>query len=351
MTHQITFAPSGHHCPAADSDTILQAALNAGFLLPYNCRNGTCGACKGKLLSGQVDPGKTTASVLLPAEIDAGEVLFCCAKPLTDITVQSRDFQATNDIQVKRLPCRVARLYKAAPDVMVLVLELPHGKRLPFLAGQHIDILLSDGSRRAFSIASAPHEEDALELHIRHVPGGRFTGHVFTDMRVRDPLRIEGPHGNFFLRESSASAATEPPAPLILVAGGTGFAPLKSMLLHAIHQGLTRPIWLYWGARQPQGLYMHELAQEWADHHPNIRYVPVVSDPSPQYPWTGRTGPVHQAVLEDWPDLSACEVYVCGSDPMKAAAWQALAPRGLRASHFYGGDFSETLADATCVVS
>lgn len=317
---------------AEEGASILQAALDAGYLLPYNCRNGTCGACKGRLLEGQVDPGRTIDSVLLPAEREAGDILFCCAKPLGDVTIRCREFEAPGEIKVKQLQCRVHRLFVAAPEVMIVQLELAVGKRLQFLAGQYIDILLPDGRRRAFSLANAPHDDDYLELHIRRIPGGQFTGHVFDAMRVRDQLRIEGPHGNFYLH---GSAADDPQRPIIMVAGGTGFAPVKSMVEHAIHRQLRRPIHIYWGARRPDGLYLHDLAQRWAEAHDNIRYIPVISEPQAGDGWQGRSGMVHQAVLEDWPDLSVADVYLCGSEQMTIAARQEFAHRGLSEGHLY----------------
>jgi CDP-4-dehydro-6-deoxyglucose reductase len=332
MSFQITIAPSGHQCKAESGETVLEAALNAGYLLPYNCRNGTCGACKGKVLEGRVDHGKAMESVLLPTERDAGEVLFCCATPLTNLTIECREFEAPGEIKVKRLASRVRRMYVAAPDVMVLQLELAASKRLQFLAGQYIDILLDDGRRRAFSLANAPHDDEVLELHIRRIAGGEFTGHVFEGLRLRDQLRIEGPHGNFYLHDAIDG---DPLRPIIMIAGGTGFAPIKSMVQHAIYRNLKRPIYVYWGARRPDGLYMHELALEWARDHGNIHYIPVISEPQPEDDWQGRVGMVHQAVLDDWPDLSVSDVYLCGSEQMTVAARQDFAKRGLPEGHLY----------------
>ena len=324
---------------AKDGESVLEAALNAGYLLPYNCRNGTCGACKGKILEGSVDHGKATDSVLLPAERDAGEVLFCCATPMTDLTIQCREFEAPGEIKVKQLTSRVRRMYVAAPDVMVIQLELAASKRLQFLAGQYIDILLDDGRRRAFSLANAPHDDEVLELHIRRMPGGEFTGYVFNELRQRDVLRIDGPHGNFYLHDATVG---NPLQPIIMIAGGTGFAPVKSMVENAIHRGLKRPITIYWGSRRPEGLYMHDLAAEWAMQYPHIRYVPVISEPQPSDNWPGRTGMVHQAVLEDFPDLSGSDVYLCGSEQMTLAARQDFVRGGLPEDHLHCDVFCAT---------
>ncbi len=332
MAFDIKISPSGHHCQSQDGETVLEAALNAGFLLPYNCRNGTCGACKGKVLSGKIDPGRAMDSVLLPSEREAGEALFCCATPLSDLTIECREFEAPGEIKVKQLLSKVKRMYVAAPDVMVVQLELAASKRLQFLAGQYVDILLDDGQRRAFSLATAPHDDEILELHIRRMPGGQFTGHVFEELRVRDSLKIEGPFGNFYLRETSEA---KPDQPIIMIAGGTGFAPVKSMVEHAIHRKLQRSITIYWGARNADGLYMHDLALDWAAEHENIRYIPVVSEPGAGDDWRGRTGMVHQAVLDDFADLSGSDVYLCGSEQMTIAARRDFVKRGLPETHLY----------------
>lgn len=337
MPNKITVSPSGQACVANDGQTILEASLSAGFLLPYSCRNGTCGVCKGKLLEGRVESGKSTESVLLPAEREAGMILFCCAKPLTDVTIACRDFDVPGDIRVKRLLCRVRRTYLAAPDVMVVRLELAPGKRLQFVAGQYIEIMLDDGQRRAFSIANAPHEEDVLELHIQRRPGGVFTSHVFDGLSCGECLRIEGPYGNFRLDATIGGGAG---APLIMVAGGTGFAPVKSIVEDTLRRQLVRPIFIYWGARRPEGLYMHELALEWAARHAHIQYVPVLSAPLAQDAWQGRTGAVHQAVTADHPDLSAADIYLCGSEKLIAASRAAFLLQGARNGRIHSDVFS-----------
>lgn len=346
MSKIITISPSGHSCEARTGETILQAALNAGFMLPYNCRNGSCGTCKGKVLQGEIDRGNAVESTLLPAELAEGQALFCCAMPLTDVTIECREFEAPGEYKVKRLMARVRRMYEAAPDVMVIQLELPANKRLQYLAGQYIDILMPNGNRRAFSLANAPFDDDFLELHIQRMPGGKFTEYVFNGLRQRDQLRIEGPHGNFYLRDSPVGG---PKHPVIMVAGGTGFAPVKAMVEQAIHRDLKRTIFVYWGARKPVGLYMHDLALEWASQHVNIRYIPVISDPLPQDNWQGRTGLVHQAVLADCPVLQARDVYLCGSEQMTSAARFDFLQSGLAAEHLYCDVFSAA-HDATLSV-
>jgi CDP-4-dehydro-6-deoxyglucose reductase len=332
VTHSVTLKPSGHQFSVAADATILEAALDAGINLPYGCKNGACGTCKGKVLAGQVDLGIAQDNALPADERVAGMALFCCAKPLTDVTLEVREVNAARDIPVKTLPCRVQQLERVADDVMVIRLKLPTNERMQFLAGQYIEFLLADGKRRAFSLASPPHADDLLDLHIRHVPGGNFTDHVFHKMKVKDILRIEGPLGSFFLREDSTK-------PIILLAGGTGFAPLKGLIEHALHIGIQRPMQLYWGAKNRAGLYLNALAEKWAAEN-GIAYTPVLSEPAAGDPWSGRTGLVHEAVLADHPDLSAYQVYACGAPVMCEAALKDFAAHGLPPEEFFADVFS-----------
>jgi CDP-4-dehydro-6-deoxyglucose reductase len=232
----------------------------------------------------------------------------------------------------------VQRLEKVADDVMIVGLKLPANERLQFLAGQYIDFLLKGGERRSFSMANAPHADELLELHIRQVAGGSFTEHVFGKMKERDILRLEGPLGSFFLREDSAK-------PIVLVASGTGFAPIKSIIESSVHRQVTRPMVLYWGARRPKDLYLNALAEKWAREQPNFRYVPVISEARPEDAWTGRTGFVHRAVMEDLPDLSAHQVYACGVPIMvDSARRDFIAQCKLPEDEFYADSFT-TAAD------
>jgi CDP-4-dehydro-6-deoxyglucose reductase len=304
--HKVTVQPSGHSFGVEEGEAVLTAALRQDLVLPYGCRNGACGSCKGKILEGEVDYGVYQKKALTDDEKAQGKALFCQAKPLTDLVVEARTISAAKDIQVKMLPCRVQKLERLTDDVMVLHLRLPANERLQFLAGQYIEFLLKDGSRRSFSMGNAPHDDEFVQLHVRHVAGGQFTDHVFAKMKERDILRLEGPLGTFFLREDSAK-------PIVFVASGTGFAPIKSIIEHALRKGVARPMVLYWGGRRPKDLYMNELPQKWAAEQPQqFKYVPVVSDAMPSDDWNGRTGFVHRAVMEDFPDLSGHQVYACG---------------------------------------
>ena len=313
MSHQITVEPSGRQFAAEPGETILDAALRQGFTMPYGCKDGACGSCKGKVLAGSVDHGKAQAHALKDEEKAAGLTLFCCARPQSDLTLECKQLTSGADIPVKTLPARIEKLERLAPDVIEMHLRLPAAERLQFLAGQYIDILLKDGRRRSFSLANAPHDDAFLQLHIRHVPGGVFTDQVFSTMKLRDILRFNGPHGGFYLREDS-------PKPMILLAGGTGFAPIKAIVEHAIAEQCQRPMVIYWGAKARADLYQNSLPERWAAEIPNIRYVPVLSEPAAADQWNGRTGLVHHAVMADFPDLSGHQVYACGAPPMIDAA-------------------------------
>ena len=334
MPFQTVIQPSNHSFPIEKNETILEAALQHGFVLPYSCRDGVCGVCKGKVLQGQVDLGKYQADVLTDAEKAVGMALFCCAKPLSDLVIECREVSAVKDIPVKTLPCRVEKMEKLAPDVMVISLKLPTNERLQFLAGQYIDVLLKDQKPRSFSLANAPHDDSRLELHIRNIEGGVFTQHVFNEMKERDLLRFKGPLGTFFLREDSDK-------PIIFVASGTGFAPIKAIIEHALYIGVKRPMHFYWGARKLADLYMLDMARQW--ERSGVKFTPVLSEALPQDAWQGRSGFVHQAVLEDYSDLSGYEVYACGAPVVVEAAHRDFtAQRKLPNEAFFSDAFTFT---------
>jgi CDP-4-dehydro-6-deoxyglucose reductase len=305
---KVKVQPSGHEFDVEEGESVLSAALRQNLVLPYGCRNGACGSCKGRIVEGRVDYGVYQRKALTEEEKAQGKALFCQAKPLTELVIEARTIGAARDIPIRTLPCRVQKMERLADDVMVLHLRLPANERLQFLAGQYIEFLLKGGARRSFSMGNAPHDDELIQLHVRHVAGGQFTDHVFGKMKERDILRLEGPLGTFFLREDSAK-------PIVFVASGTGFAPIKSIIEHALHKGVTRPMVLYWGGRRAKDLYMDALARQWP-----IQYVPVISDALPEDNWSGRTGFVHRAVMQDFPDLSGHQVYACGVPVMVDAA-------------------------------
>lgn len=333
MPFQVTIQPSGHQFSVQDDETILEAALREGFALPYGCRNGACGTCKGKVLAGRLDHGTYSPNALKDEEKSQGRALFCRAKPLSDLSIEVKEVGAARDIMVKTLPCRVEKLERLADDVMRVKIKLPANERLQFLAGQYIDFQLKDGRARSYSLANPPHDDALLELHIRHVPGGLFSEQVFSTMKERDILRLKGPLGSFFMREDSDK-------PMIFVAGGTGFAPVKAMLEHAFATHMDRQMVLYWGARALKDLYLAELPQRWLAEQPNFSFIPVLSAPRPDDCWQGRTGLVHEAVLADFGDLSGYQVYACGAPVMVDSARDSFVKtRGLPEDEFFADSF------------
>lgn len=322
MVFQVKLCKSGNEFSVGESETVLDAALKNGFIIPYSCRSGSCGSCKSRIVSGLIDYGDYEGDVLTDSDHANGFALLCQARPLEDLVVDAREVPVSQEIEIKMLPCRVSRLEKLNHDVMLVVLKLPQNKQFSYLAGQYIDILLRDGRRRSFSLAGAPAEGGDLELHIRQVPGGFFTNQVFSSMKERDLLRFQGPLGTFFLRQDSEK-------PVILVAGGTGFAPVKAIVEAAIENRVDRPIHLFWGARTERDLYMDELPRQWSEAHRHIDYTPVLSEEGDASEWAGKTGWVHEAILEMYPDLSAYEVYMSGPPPMIDAGSTAFLRHGL----------------------
>jgi CDP-4-dehydro-6-deoxyglucose reductase len=336
MSYRITIKPSNHAFDAQPDDTVLEAALREGYVLAYSCRNGACGTCKGKVLEGTVDYGVYQADTLQETDRQQGLALFCQAKPLSDLTIECREISAVKDIQVRTLPCRVQAMERLAADVMRIQLKLPANERLQFLAGQYIDILMRGGMRRSLSMANSPEDDAVLELHLRNY-GGPFSDYVFNKMKEKEILRFEGPLGTFFLRDQSAK-------PIIFVASGTGFAPIKAMIQHALQKGITRPMTLYWGGRRRADLYLNDLAETWARDY-GVTYVPVLSEAQPEDQWTGRTGFVHLAVMEDFPDMTGYQVYACGVPLMVEAAHKDFMSRcNLPEDEFYSDAFTPAVA-------
>jgi CDP-4-dehydro-6-deoxyglucose reductase len=313
MAFTVTIRQSGKQFQVEPDEPVLHAALRQNVGLPYGCKNGACGSCKGTLVSGEIQQRAHSASALSNDEKTRGMALFCCSTAQSDLEIDIREIAGAGDVQVKKLPCRVNAIERKADDVVVLKLQLPANERLQYYAGQYLEFILKDGKRRSYSMATPPHHEGPIELHIRRMPGGVFTDHVFDAMKERDILRFEGPLGTFFLRDDSEK-------PIVLLASGTGFAPIKAIIEHAVFKNLNRPMTLYWGGRRKQDLYMMDLAEQWAKDVPNFKFVPVLSEPDATDAWTGRTGFVHRAVIEDLPDLSAYQVYACGAPVMVESA-------------------------------
>ena len=331
MSYKIIIKPSSHSFDAEADEIILDAALRHGLSIPYGCRNGVCGACKGKIVSGQVAYEDGRPGALSKTEETIGQAICCQAKALSDLVLEIHEVTSSQEVPIRKMPARVVRMERLADDVMRLFLKLPDNDRLQFLAGQYIDIMLPDSRRRSFSIANAPHDDKYIELHVRLVTGGAFTPRVFSEMKEKDILRIEGPFGTFYLNEESTR-------PIILVAGGTGFAPVKGMIEHFIQSEMKQPIYLYWGARALGDLYLNDLPIAWKEHS-NFYYIPVLSGPKPEDQWRGRTGLVPQAVLDDFSDLSGYELYVSGPPAMIDVMRQGAIVQGLPKEQFHFDSF------------
>ena len=319
----------------ADENPVLDGALEAGYEIPYSCRSGICGSCRGKIVSGNV-VGGSGAGVLTEEERRDGHVLLCQARPCSDLTIAVRDVHRREQSSIKRVTAKVYRVTRAAPDVTVLQLRFPAGTKVRFKAGQYLRAYLEDGTFRNFSMANPPHQNDGVELHIRHVPGGRFSQHVADGLAVGQPLTVSLPYGDFFLRD-------EGDGPIILLASGTGFAPIKSIVEEAIKHRQSRSMVLYWGARRLEDLYRIDLPRKWAAQLPWFNFVPVLSEAGPADGWEGRTGLVHQAVMKDFGALNDHDVYACGAPVMIHAARQAfVGERGLDRDAFYCDAFVAT---------
>ena len=338
MAFTITVQPSGRSFEAEAGETMLTAGIRQGIGLPYGCKDGACGSCKCKKLSGSVSHGPHQDKALSAQEEAVGYVLTCCGTATSDVVLESRQVTHAGAFPIKKMPARVAQLERLSHDVMRMKMQLPANDVIQYHAGQYIEFILRDGTRRSYSMANAPHtliESGApmVDLHVRHMPGGKFTDHVFGAMKEKEILRIEGPYGSFHLRDES-------PKPIVMLASGTGFAPIKAILEHMQFMGISRDTVLYWGGRRPQDLYMDAWMQDALTTMPHLRYVPVVSDALAEDGWSGRTGFVHLAVLEDLPDLSGHQVYACGAPIVVDSARKDFTRAGLPEEEFYADAFT-----------
>jgi CDP-4-dehydro-6-deoxyglucose reductase, E3 len=356
--HNVRIEPHGRTLRVAAGEPVLEAALAAGLNLPHSCKSGHCGSCRARLLAGEIQYPGAPPLGLSAEEARGGQVLLCQARALTDLTVEARLIATLADVEIKTLPCRIAQLTPLAPDVMQLLLRLPSVERLRFQPGQYLDVLVAGGRRRSFSIASPPHDSGLLELHVRRVSGGGFTERLFAPtgeapaaaqaraaagpaadegravaapLGVGSLLRIEGPIGQFVYRED--------PRPALMIAGGTGFAPLKSMLRHALERGSGRILHLYWGARHVRDVYEESLVLGWARGHPQLTFTAVLSEASPTEAAHHRSGWVHEAVLADYPDLSGFDVYAAGPPAMIEAIRSVFPRQGLPPERLYFDSF------------
>ena len=331
VSHTVTLQASGKRFEVESGESVLDAARRAGLALPYSCLAGVCGSCKATLISGDCHYPRNPPNALNAAEVARHQVLLCQAAPLSDLVVAAREVASVADIPPRVLALTLSEKELLAPDVMRLILRPPHGERLLRLAGQYLDVLLPGGKRRAFSIANAPHLGPEIELHVRHVAGGDFTRFVFDELKPGTVLRVEGPLGTFVPREDSER-------PLLLVAGGTGFAPIKALIEHFLHLGSRRAMHLYWGARSAPELYLPGLPQQWLREARRLRFVAVISDVETAAGM--RAGLAHEAVLEDHhSDLSAFDVYMSGPPALIDAGRRSFVQAGLPEERLYYDSF------------
>jgi CDP-4-dehydro-6-deoxyglucose reductase len=343
--YSVRIEPHGRTLLVSENRPVLEAALAAGLNIPHSCKSGHCSSCRARLVSGEIHYPNGRTAGLSAQEAAEGHVLLCQARPKSDLKVEVRLVANAAEAEIKTLPCRIARLERLAPDVMQVFLRLPAVEPLQFQAGQYLDVLLEGGRRRSFSIASPPHDSDLIELHVRRVPGGRFTDALFEQLRVGSLLRIEGPIGQFIYRESTA--------PVLMIAGGTGFAPIKAMLRHAVERGSTRAFRVYWGARKGVDLYDEAWLMEFAKrHHPDVEVTAVLSDVTPEQMLgevEGRqealrrtVGWVHEVALANWPSLAEFDVYAAGPPALIEAIRSTFPARGVSEDrlHFDSFDYA-----------
>jgi CDP-4-dehydro-6-deoxyglucose reductase len=336
MSFQVRVQPSGHSFQVEKGETVLDAAMRQGIDLPYGCRGGACGSCAGYLISGEIQY-QDEPMALSDDMQQQKQALFCIAEPVTDLVIHIGEMDEA--LPKKLLRCRVEEKQQLSHDVIALRLKLAGDERLQYRAGQYVEFILQDERRRAFSIANAPHDDELIELHIRHVPGGFFTDYLFDEMPDKSMLRIEGPLGSFYLREHSTR-------PVIMMGGGTGFGPLKAMIEHMLHLGTEQSVHLFMGVRALRDLYMTDMVKNWQQSGIDLKFTPVLSDAQASDHWQGETGYVHQAVLRAYPDLSAFDIYMSGPPPMINAAVAEFEKHGADRQHMYSDAFTYS-ADAT----
>jgi CDP-4-dehydro-6-deoxyglucose reductase/3-phenylpropionate/trans-cinnamate dioxygenase ferredoxin reductase subunit len=325
MTFTVRVAESEIAFPCEPREFVLDAAERAGYSMPSSCRKGVCNTCEAGLVAGEVEQrgrGRRTAR--------DGAALMCRAQPRADLTIRPKRFERIDIFRRKTISTTIFRVARPAPDVTILTVRFPIGLRAPFKAGQYLQVVMEDDDRRNFSMANAARDNDGAELHIRHVPGGKFSVVTLSTLSVGDKLQIEAPYGDFYLRASAR--------PVILLASGTGFAPIKSIIDTSMHAGNRRPMHLYWGARSREDIYLADLPARWAQRVPWFSFTPVLSESDPF--WTGRMGLVHNAVREDHADLQGTDVYACGNPLMVAAAQREFTRgHGLPDAQFFADAF------------
>ena len=334
MSFQIKVAQTDIVVDAKSEETVLQALERAGYEIPYSCLKGVCGSCKGTIVIGSCESG-VSGDGISSEEVSAGQALFCMAIPTSDLVIKPARIRNKEIQEVKRYSLKISKLIKPADDVSIVQLRMPIGQRAKFKAGQYLEIILDDGARRNYSMANIP-SSDVIELHIREVANGKFTTQILPGLKVGDSLNIEFPKGEFYIRENE-----EKPKSRILLASGTGFAPIQSIIQMLGKNDNLDNVSFYWGARTKKDLYSLEKVHSLMEKYPQFNFIPVLSDALPDEGWEGRMGLVHQAVMDDYSSLSGVEVYACGSPLMvNAARAEFLKTRDLDPANFYSDSFA-----------
>lgn len=331
MSYKVNVQPSGQEFEVTAEQTVLEGALAEGLMLRHSCREGTCGTCKGQVLAGQIDHADSDVNVLTQAEREAGLALFCRAKAYSDLEIHAPEVTELRGISIQKTAARVASIERCSADVAIVRLQLPPTMPFRYFPGQYVEVILKDGSRRSYSMATIPQENNQLEWHIRNT-GGNFSRYVYEELKEKTLLRLEGPFGTFYLRDTER--------PIVCIASGTGFAPIKALLEQLVLQNTPRPVYLYWGGRQLCDLYQHEWVTDFAAHHPWFKYMPVLSEQDASSGWDGATGFVHAQVMRDFNNLSAYEVYACGNPLMVDSARKDLVDKcALAPDNFFADAF------------
>lgn len=329
MTHRIAIENSDIAFACASGQSVLDAALHAGIELPYSCRKGVCGSCAGSVASGDVSG--VNAAAIRNDTCTPDQVLYCLCTPTSDLTLRPVSWKRLDPSARKIFTTKVYSNELATPDISLLRLRLPAGQRAKFQAGQYLQVLLDDGSKRSYSMANPPQESDGVSLHVRHVQGGRFSAQV-TQLTPGDTLQIELPFGHVALREDDFR-------PIVFVAGGTGFAPVKSILDDMLKRRIKRPMTLIWGAREAQGLYLRAAVERWQKQWPDFRFIGALSGVSVESIGDAYAGRVDEALRAHCPDLTDHVVYCCGSPLMAAAVRRVANNCGLALNDFYADVF------------
>lgn len=334
MSFEIKIADTDIAITANENETILAALNRAGFEVPYSCNKGVCGSCQGKIISGTCNP-MSAGEGISQEELNNGQALFCTAIPNSNLVIKPSRIKNREVQEVKKYSLKLSKITKVARDVTVLQMRMPIGQRAKFKAGQYLEVTLPDGQKRNYSMANIP-SADAIELHVREVPGGKFSSEMMPTLKTGDVLDIEFPKGEFYIRADESTSK-----PKILLASGTGYAPIQSIIQALAKSNSLNDVTCYWGGRTKQDLYALDKINALIEKHPQLKFIPVLSEPIAEDDWRGRTGFVHQAVMEDFPNLSEYEVYACGSPLMVNAARADFQSKcGLQLINFYSDAFA-----------